>query len=140
MTKKLFDVELFKNEIFFFLLNLEIKLQFLKIKKKILFCPTKCPPQNLPSLQYNFLSWGHIKREFLTRLSVYSRDSLIIMGNADLNHMAMQADALAVTAKNDLMSVYNIVANQQLHVRLQTHLFVIEHKHLLKYSSFDWNT
>ena len=45
-------------------------------------------------LQENPLLEGTLKRKFLARLLVYARDPLIIMGSADLNHMAMQADAL----------------------------------------------
>ena len=45
-------------------------------------------------LQENSLLEGILKREFLARLPVYARDPFIIMGNADINHMAMQVDAL----------------------------------------------
>ena len=45
-------------------------------------------------LQEYLLLGGTLKREFLARLRVYARDPLIIMGKADLNHMAKLADAL----------------------------------------------
>ena len=40
-----------------------------------------------------------LKREFLTRLPTYARDPLILIGNADLDKMAEQADALVADRK-----------------------------------------
>ena len=40
-----------------------------------------------------------LKREFLTRLPTYSRDPLILMGNADLDNMAEQADVMVADRK-----------------------------------------
>ena len=50
-------------------------------------------------LKENPLLEHTLKREFLTRLPTYARDPLILMGNADLDKMAEQADALVADRK-----------------------------------------
>ena len=45
-------------------------------------------------LKENPLLEHTLKREFLTQLPTYARNPLILMGNADLDKMAEQADAL----------------------------------------------
>ena len=50
-------------------------------------------------LKENPLLEHTLKREFLTRMPTYARDPLILMGNADLDKMAEQADALVADRK-----------------------------------------
>ena len=51
------------------------------------------------NLKENPLLEHTLKREFLTRLPIYARDPLILMGNANIDKVAEQADTLVSSRK-----------------------------------------
>ena len=81
-----------------------------------------------PSLEHT------LKREFLTRLSTYARDPLIIMSNADLDKMAEQADALVADRKRRTFVVRHSIPVFQLPILPLT--IPIIQLHLWPYAQF----